>query len=60
MFIMDRVKLTKEEKEAQRARQQQVRQLWQSAGVKDIKGVENLIQEIYKAILRNAKNIDMF
>ena len=34
---MARVKLTKEEKESQKARQQQVRQLWQSAGVKDIR-----------------------
>ena len=50
---MARVKLTKEEKEAQRARQQQVRQLWQSAGVKDIAGVENLIQEMKKILIED-------
>ena len=50
---MARVKLTKEEKEAQRARQQQVRQLWQSAGVKDIKGIENLIQEMKKILIED-------
>ena len=45
--------MTEEEKEAQRARQQQVRQLWQSAGVKDIKGVENLIQEMKKILIED-------
>ena len=47
---MARIKLSKE---AQKARQQQIRQLWQSAGIKDIAGVESLVQEIYTAILRN-------
>ncbi len=42
---MARIKLSKEEKEAQKARQ-----LWQSAGIKNIAGVESLVQEIYTAI----------
>ena len=50
---MAKIKLSKEEKEARKARQQQIRQLWQSAGIKDIAGVESLVQEIYTAILRN-------
>lgn len=50
---MARKKISKEEKKAQKARQQQIRQLWQSARIKDIAGVESLIQEIYTAILRN-------
>ena len=50
---MTKVKLSKKEKEARKARQQQIRQLWQSAGIKDIAGVESLVQEIYTAILRN-------
>jgi len=50
---MTKVKLSKEEKEAKKARQQQIRQLWQSAGIKDIAGVESLVQEIYTVILRS-------
>ena len=37
---MARVKLSKEEKEARKARQRQIRELWQSAEVKDLVGVE--------------------
>ena len=50
---MTKVKLSKEEKAERKARQQQIRQLWQSAGIKDIAGVESLVQEIYTAILRD-------
>ena len=50
---MTKVKLNKVEKEARKLRQQQIRQLWKSAGIKDIAGVESLVQEIYTAILRN-------
>ena len=49
---MTKVKLNKEEKEERKLRQQQIRQLWQSAGIKDIAGVESLVQEIYTAIPR--------
>ena len=50
---MAKIKLSKEEKEARKLRQQQIRQQWKSAGIKDIAGVESLVQEIYTAILRN-------
>ena len=40
---MTKVKLNKEEKEARKLRQQQIRQLWKSAGIKDIAGVESLV-----------------
>ena len=48
---MARIKLSKEEKEAQKARQQQIRRLWQSAGIKDIAGVESLVQEMKKVLI---------
>ena len=48
---MARIKLSKEEKEAQKARQQQIRQLRQSAGIKDIAGVESLVQEMKKVLI---------
>ena len=50
---MARIKLSKEEKEAQKARQQQIRQLWQSAGIKDIAGVESLVQEMKKVLIED-------
>lgn len=37
---------SKEEREAEKARKQQIRNLWQSAGVTDIRGVNNLIDEM--------------
>ena len=49
---MVKIKLSKEEKEERKLRQQQIRQLWQSAGIRDIARVESLVQEIYTAILR--------
>ena len=49
---MAKIKLSKEEKETRKLRQQQIRQLWKSAGIKDIAGVESLVQEICTAILR--------
>ena len=50
---MARIKLSKEEKEAQKARQQQIRQLWQSAGIKDIAGIESLVQEMKKVLIED-------
>ena len=50
---MAREKLSKEEKAAQKARQQQIRQLWQSAGIKDIAGVESLVQEMKKVLIED-------
>ena len=50
---MARIKLSKEEKEAQKARQQQIRQLWKRAGIKDIAGVESLVQEMKKVLIED-------
>ena len=50
---MTKIKSSKEEKAAQKARQQQIRQLWQSAGIKDIAGVESLIQEMKKVLIED-------
>lgn len=43
---MAKIKLTKEEKLAQKAQKQQIRELWQSTGVKDIDGFNRLIDEM--------------
>ena len=56
---MARIKLSKEEKEAQKARQQQIRQLWQSAGIKDIAGVESLVQEMKKVLIEDMYQAEM-
>ena len=45
------MKKSKEEREAEKARREQIRNLWQSAGVTDIKGFNNLIDEMKKVIL---------
>ena len=50
---MTKVKLNKEEKEERKLRQQQIRQLWQSAGIKDIAGVESLVQEMKKVLIED-------
>ena len=50
---MAREKLSKEEKAAQKARQEQIRHLWQSAGIKDIAGIESLIQEMKKVLIED-------
>lgn len=52
-------KLSKEEKLFQKARKQQIRELWQSAGVKDIEGFNNLIDEMKKVILEDMYEAEM-
>ena len=47
---MTKIKLSKEEKQVQKARKQRIRELWQSAGVRDLEGFNNLIDEMKKVI----------
>ena len=55
---MAKIKLSKEEKEAQKARQQQIRQLWQSAGIKDIAGVETWYKRYIQQFFEIEQNIE--
>ena len=56
---MAREKLSKEEKAAQKARQEQIRHLWQSAGIKDIAGIESLIQEMKKVLIEDMYQVEL-
>ena len=56
---MPKIKLSKEEKQVQKARKQRIRELWQSAGVRDLEGFNNLIDEMKKVILEDMYEVEM-
>ena len=50
---------SKEEREAEKAKKQQIRNLWQSAGVTDIKSFNRLIDDMKKVILEDMYEAEM-
>lgn len=53
------MKLSKEEELAQKARKQQIRNLWQSARVRDLNGFNNLIDEMKEVLLEDMYEAEM-